>query len=374
MRESMEDGNCSYSSSGESLRGRLSSVGEIRIAVVVPAYRVQHKIIDVLAKIGPECCAVYVIDDACPEGSGELVRERCNDPQVRVVQHESNQGVGGATVTGFRHAIADDMDVVVKIDGDGQMDPSLMPKFVSPIARGAADFTKGNRFFNLEDVRAMPAMRLIGNAGLSFLTKISCGYWSIFDPTNGYFAVSAKVLAMLPLDKLDRRYFFESDLLFRLNTVRACVVDIPMQAVYADETSNLVVRRVIFEFFRKNIRNAFKRLFYNYFLRDFSVATLQLLVGLVFLSFGVLFGAIAWIGSAASGHFASTGTVMLSVLPTVLGVQLLIAFIGYDIAATPTTAIHPLLQDLDKKARASGTAGVKSTLDRAAHAEGEVSL
>jgi len=192
-------------------------------------------------------------------------------------------------------------------------------------------------------VRTMPKIRLIGNASLSFMTKLSSGYWNIFDPTNGYTAISSPVLSYLPLHKVNRRYFFECDLLFRLGTIQACVVDLPMTAIYADEESGLHVRRVFLQFLGGNMGNLFKRVFYSYFLRGFSIASLELLIGLLFLLFGVVFGAQGWAVSIRTGLPATTGTVMLAVLPIILGVQLLLSFLAFDIAATPNRVITPLL-------------------------------
>jgi len=292
-------------------------------------------IFEVLAAIGPEVARIYVVDDACPEESGKRVESTCSDPRVTVLFHAQNQGVGGAVITGYRQALADGMDVVVKIDGDGQMDPALLPCFALPILEGQADYTKGNRFHNPEGVVKMPLVRLLGNAGLSFVAKFSAGYWDVFDPTNGYTAIHARVLEELPLDKISKRYFFESDMLFRLNIHRAVVLDIPMRAVYGDERSNLQIARVAPEIFVKNLRNLGKRIVYNYFLRDTSAASFELLVGGGLALFGVIYGAVAWSRSVAIGVPASSGTVMLAALPTILGVQLLLAFIAHDVASVP---------------------------------------
>ena len=155
-----------------------------KIAVVIPCYRVRDRILGVLQKIGPEIDVIYVIDDCCPEQAGQHVAENCHDPRVRVIRHQQNLGVGGATMTGYRAAVQDGMDVVVKIDGDGQMDPALVPSFVAPILDGRADYTKGNRFYDPEDLKGMPVVRLVGNAVLSFMSKASSGYWNVFDPTK----------------------------------------------------------------------------------------------------------------------------------------------------------------------------------------------
>ena len=180
-----------------------------------------------------------------------------------------------------------------------------------------------------------------------FHSSASCstGYWDIFDPTNGYTAIRAEVAAKLPLAKISQRYFFESDLLFRLNTLRAVVVDIPMNACYADETSNLHIASIIGEFLTKHLRNFGKRIFYNYFLRDMSLASLELLAGLALLGFGTGFGVYRWHQSAEAGLATPAGTVMLAALPVMLGLQFLLAFFGYDIATVPRRPRTARLQE-----------------------------
>ncbi len=219
-----------------------------QIAVVVPCYRVSRQVLGVIGRIGPECWRIYVVDDACPEGSGDLVEAKCADPRVRIIRHRRNLGVGAAVMSGYRAALDDGADIIVKIDGDGQMAPELLPGFVAPILSGHADYCKGTRFYELDQLGRMPLVRKLGNAALSFMAKLSGGYWDIFDPANGYTAIHASVARRLPFDKISERYFFETDMLFRLNTIRAVVVDIPMDASYGDETSSLKVFRVFPEF------------------------------------------------------------------------------------------------------------------------------
>jgi glycosyltransferase involved in cell wall biosynthesis len=308
----------------------------IRIAVVIPCYRVVDHIREVVQDIGPEVDRIYCIDDKCPDGSGEFIRSTISDKRVTVIFHEANQGVGGATATGYKAALADGAEVVVKLDGDGQMDAGLIGAFVSPILEGNADYTKGNRFFRLEDVRMMPRLRLFGNAVLSFFSKFSTGYWNIFDPTNGYTAIHSQTLKNLPLDEISRDYFFESDMLFRLNTLGAVVIDVPMAARYGKEASNLRIRNVAFLFFMKHTTNFAKRIFYNYYLRDFNVASIELLLGTVLLTFGAGFGLNRWMESAASGVPATAGTVMLAAFPALAGLQLLLGFLNFDIQNTPS--------------------------------------
>jgi glycosyltransferase involved in cell wall biosynthesis len=321
---------------------------QTKIAIIIPAYKVRSFILDVIASIGPEVARIIVVDDACPENSGRHVIEHCQDPRVQVLFHEYNLGVGGAVMTGYTAAIEADMDIFVKIDGDGQMDPSLVDSFVTPIVLGYADYTKGNRFYDLENISRMPKMRIFGNAVLSFMTKLSTGYWDLFDPTNGYTAIHREAAKSLPLQRISRRYFFETDMLFRLGTVRAKVMDVPMDAVYGDEVSNLKISKIFGEFLRKHFINMNKRIFYNYFLRGMSVASLELLFGTVILVFGTLFGAYNWSYSVHQGISTPIGTIMISALSVLCGLQLLLAFLSFDFANVPRQALH-----LTRRARPS---------------------
>lgn len=311
-----------------------------QIAVVIPCYKVRQQILGVLQEIGPHVHTIFVVDDCCPENTGDFVEQNCSDPRVVILRHPENQGVGGAVMTGYQAAIDANIDVIVKIDGDGQMDPGLLLNFVEPILSGEADYTKGNRFYDLEKITAMPKMRLFGNAALSFLTKLSSGYWTLFDPTNGYTAIHRDVARHLPFKKISRRYFFETDILFRLNTLRAVAVDIPMDAKYGDEVSNLKISKIIGEFAAKHMRNFAKRVFYNYYLRDMSLASIEMPVGVFMMVFGTLFGGYHWLGSAYAGTPTPLGTVMLSALPIIIGIQLVLAFLAYDINSVPVRAIH----------------------------------
>jgi glycosyltransferase involved in cell wall biosynthesis len=315
------------------------------ISVVIPCFRVSKQILAVLAAIPAECDAVYVVDDACPEGSGDTVEAECHDRRVRVLRHEQNQGVGGATLTGYRAALADGATIIVKLDGDGQMDPALIPRLLQPILAGEADYSKGNRFFELGGLDPMPRMRLLGNSLLSFMSKLSSGYWNIFDPTNGFTAIHAAVLNQLPLAKLARGWFFESDLLFRLGVLRAVVCDVPMPARYGGESSSLKIRRVVREFAWGHLVNTSKRIFYNYYLRNFNIASIEIVLAMVFLVFGTGFGITRWVQGTRVGVASTSGTVMLAALPVIVAVQLTLAFLSYDLQNVPKDPLHPRLGD-----------------------------
>jgi len=309
----------------------------------------------VLARIGPEVGWIFVVDDACPDHTGDRVEAASMDPRVRVLRHAENQGVGGATLTGYRAALDTPAEVVVKLDGDGQMDAGLIQELTAPALGGEADYVKGNRFYNLRDVVRMPRVRLLGNAVLSFMTKLSSGYWQLFDPTNGFTAIHRVALQEIDLERVSRRYFFETDLLYHLNQARAVVVEMPMRAVYDNEPSSLRPGRVAGPFLWGHVRNFFRRVIYSYFVRGFSVASLALLMSLPLLVFGVGFGAYQWSESVSSGTTASAGTVMLAALPILLGAQLLLSWLSHDIAAEPRLPLQHFSRP--RAAQRSNTSG-----------------
>lgn len=315
----------------------------MKIAAVIPCYKVRERVSAVLAAIGPEVTAIYVVDDGCPEKTGDHVESINTDPRVKVVRNAQNLGVGGAVKAGYRAALADGADIVVKLDGDGQMDPALVPALVRAIAEGRADYVKGNRFFDLAHLASMPRLRLFGNATLSLVNKVASGYWDVMDPTNGFTAIHARVLALLPLEKIADDYFFESDVLFRLGTLRAVVLDMPMHARYDGAPSNLRVGSVVARFPGRYLARFFKRILYGYFLRDFNAGTVQLVLAALLTLGGGAFGLWHWYLSVTTGIPATSGTVMLAALPVLLGGHLLLSAINFDIANVPRRPIHPFL-------------------------------
>ncbi len=316
-----------------------STNAPLKIAVVIPCYKAGERVIEVIRAISEEVTWIFLVDDACPLKTGDLVEQSVQDSRVQILRHTSNLGVGGATLTGYRAALNVNASIVVKLDADGQMDPRLIKSFCQPIADRRADYVKGNRFFHRTNLRGMPVIRLLGNAGLSFLTKFSTGYWQLFDPTNGYTAIHANVLRALPLEHLANRYFFESDLLYQLGQVRAVVHDLPMHAIYQDEVSSLQPLRMIYPFLRGHTRNFIRRIFYSYFVRGFSLASIELLLGLMALIFGLIFGSYQWCLSSQTQISATAGTVMLAAMPIILGVQLLLSWLHFDVHAEPRIPI-----------------------------------
>ena len=304
------------------------------IVVVMPAYRSAARIGSVLAGMPPLVHRIVVVDDASPDDLARVVSAAA-DPRIVVLRHPMNRGVGGATRTGFAAAIELGADVVVKIDSDGQMDPERIPDLVAPILAGDADFTKGNRFHDLRFLRAMPPTRRLGNLGLSFLVKAASGYWSVFDPCNGFLALRAKHLRALRPEMLAERYFFEISLLCEAYSVRAVLRDVPMPPQYGDEVSSLSPAKSAFEFLPRLVARLVRRIGYTYFLHDFNLVSVFLCGGLPLLLFGVAWSAYHWYRSYATGVVATSGTVIIGALTIILGFQLLLQAVVLDVQSEP---------------------------------------
>ena len=314
------------------------------IATVIPAYRVERDIESVINGLPAYVKHIIVVDDASPDSSFDLVTAAAQkDIRITLIRHSQNLGVGAAMVTGFRKALELGAQIVVKLDGDGQMDSTHLPALITPLIEGKADYVKGNRFRDFQSLQQMPFIRRLGNLGLSFLTKAATGYWNIFDPTNGFFAIRAEILTQLPLDNLDRRYFFETSMLSNLYLLDAFILDVPIPARYRGETSNMVIRSVLIEFPLKLTRTFLRRIILKYFLIDFSMTSVYLLAGIPLLLFGLIFGITKWIQYANIGIAAPTGTVMLPTLSLILGIQILLSAIEIDLNSTPSQALtNPL--------------------------------
>jgi len=309
---------------------------KFNLAVVIPAYRVADTIEAVLNDLPAYLRHIIVVDDASPDNTSELVEALAKrNRHIILIRHAQNQGVGGAVLTGFKKALELGAQVIIKLDGDHQMDPVHIPELVTPLLEGRADYVKGNRFRDFGSLRHMPLIRRIGNLGLSFLTKAATGYWNCFDPTNGFFAIRAEILAQLPLERIDRGYFFETSMLANLYLLDAFVLDVPMPARYRGERSSMSIWRVLIEFPAKLFAIVLRRLLLRYFLFDFSMVSVYLLTGIPLILFGLIFGSVKWIQYYRLGVAAPTGTVILPTLALILGIQILLSAIEIDMNAAP---------------------------------------
>ncbi|MCY2960266.1 MAG: glycosyltransferase family 2 protein [Planctomycetota bacterium] len=314
-----------------------------RVGVVIPAYRVAPQIERVIRGLPDWVVSIVVVEDQSPDDTAERVA-RLADPRVTLIRHPANRGVGGAMKTAFAEAVRQGLDVVVKMDGDDQMDPAHLPALVQPLLDGRADVVKANRYSSLGSLRGMPLVRVVGNGGLAFLVKLASGYWNVFDPANGYFAARGEALARLDIDSLPERYFFESGFLIELGIQRAVVQDVAIPARYADEHSSLSPLRVLLEFPPRLLLGLVRRVFWRYFVHDFTALSVYLLLGLPLLAWGIGFGAVEWARLHGTNTYASAGVVMLAAMPIILGAQLLLQAITLDVQNVPRTPISPPLR------------------------------
>ncbi len=304
------------------------------IAVIIPAYRVEKWISRVISNLPDYVDEIIVVDDASPDNLVQVVND-LNLPKVTLLHHEINQGVGGAMKTGFREALRMGVDLVVKMDGDDQMDPKYLSGFLFPLIKDESDYIKGNRFGIIADVSNMPVIRRIGNLILSLATKFVSGYWHVVDSQNGYQAIKTRVLRKLNLDWIDDSYFFENSMLLNLNIIEARVSDIYIPSRYIDEESSMSILNIIFRFPFKLIKGFFSRIIYRYFYKDFSPVFVFLFVGLISLIGGGTWGCVAWYNSVMYNQEVPIGTFALGLIPILLGSQMLLSAMIMDVQQSP---------------------------------------
>ena len=306
------------------------------ITVVIPCYNVSKHIGDVISKLPPEVNWIITVNDCSKDDTGKVLMSlQQTNKKIVVIDHESNQGVGGAMITGFKKAIELNSDVAVKLDGDGQMDSNYLAALIKPIIDNKADYTKGNRFRDFKALRQMPVLRRFGNLGLSFMIKAASGYWNIFDPNNGFIAISNEMLRTININKIHKRYFFESSMLIELYHCDAVIQEIPMKARYGDEVSHLSLTRTLLGFPPKLLKAFIRRIILRYFLFDFNIASLYPLFGIPLFFIGLIYGIVNFIEYGSSHTPAPTGTVVIPTLLIIMGFQLLLSATSFDISNYP---------------------------------------
>jgi glycosyltransferase involved in cell wall biosynthesis len=306
----------------------------LRVGVAIPAYKVERHVAQVIVGLPDWVDQILVVDDASPDGSAARV-QALGDPRVQLLRHEHNQGVGAALRTAYTFALQHGLDVIVKMDGDGQMDPAELPRLLHPLVQQRADYAKGNRFHDLEALKAMPRWRRYGNVALTLLAKAASGYWNLSDPTNGYTAIRAEVLRRLDLVALHPRYFFEQSLLIQLGIARAVVAEVHMPARYGDERSSMSLARVLLSFPFLLARGLARRVYWRYFFYEMTATSVFLLCGLLLTAFGLGFGGLRWYVGWETHTPQTAGTVLLAALPFILGFQLLLQALVLDVQDVP---------------------------------------
>ncbi len=305
-----------------------------KIIIVIPCFKVKNKISNVITKVPDWVYKIICVDDCCPQGTGKYIEQNINDDRILTIYNELNEGVGGACLVGFKKAVELGAEIIVKVDGDDQMDLSLLNKFIEPIILNEADFTKGNRFTKLIDYLEMPVLRKIGNISLSFFNRFSSGYWNLFDTTNGYLCFNSKIINILPLEKISKNYFFESDLLNWLYIIRAKVKDIPIRSIYNNEKSNINIFSVLIKFPPLYFRNFFRRFFYEYCVRNPDMKFISFIVGLFSLFFGLIYSFSVWRTGIGDDPLPS-GTVGIALISLLVGINFISYFFVSDMNNYP---------------------------------------
>ena len=307
-----------------------------KIAVVIPYYNASKHIVSVVDKLPEYVCKIYIVNDKSPDQLpfNELKELKCYS-KIERIELDTNLGVGGATKKGFIKAVQDEMEFVIKVDSDDQMDTTYIPDLLMPLIEDKADYAKGNRFRDFKALKSMPNTRKTGNLFLSFLTKTATGYWNNFDPTNGFFAVKTSFLKDIYFENLANRYYFETSLIAEMYFQNARIQDVTMPALYGDEKSSMTVWKMPFVFLPKLIKTFLKRIVKTYFIYDFNMSSIYILLGLPLFLFGVVYGIYKWCHYSSVDELAPTGTIMLITLSIILGFQLLLQAIHYDIMRTP---------------------------------------
>jgi len=303
------------------------------ISISVPAHNEAKLIADVITGIPAFVDHICVVDD-CSTDETAAIAAAVGDSRVHLIRHEVNTGVGGAVISGHRKGLDLGCDVSVVMAGDNQMDPGYLPALLDPLIDGGFGFSKANRFFSMESFRGMPGYRVFGNVVLSFLTKLASGYWNLFDPQNGYTAITRETLERLDLTRISQGYEFENDLLINLNILDVRATDVAVPAVYGQEASGIRLSRVIPAISWLLVRGFWKRLIWKYVMRSFSPIALFFFTALLLLLWSFVFG--LWVLVETLGtSTASTGTVLLAIVPFMTAVQLLLSALVLDIQQSP---------------------------------------
>ena len=296
----------------------------MKTVAIVPCYKSSNIAPRVVKDLMQYVDFIICVDDNCPEKTGLLIKNNIISDKLKVLFHTKNMGVGGATKTGINYAQKIQAEIIVKIDSDGQMDPKNIPQLIEPIKNKTSDFTKGNRFRNIDVLVSMPKIRLIGNILLSFITKLSTGYWELFDPTNGFIAMNTKILNRIQYTKTDNRYFFETDLLFRCGLYDVLVSEIEIPTVYKNENSGLNPLLEAFRYSFSHVVIFLKRIIYQYFLIDFNPGSLSIFLGSLFS------GLRSIIYYKNLNIETPLGMKILFLTTAIISMQLIISFIYYD--------------------------------------------
>lgn len=304
---------------------------DLRVAAILPCFNEERLIAKTVSSLPGFVDDIIIVDDQSGDGTwSEIQRLASENSKIRAIQHERNTGIGGAYISGFNWSLANNCDLVFTMAGDAQCNTDYMPAMINKLIDHDLDYVKANRFVHLEELKQMPAFRRVGNTVITILTKFATGYYSVFDSQNGYGVFKRKTLEDLPFEHIGRRYDYENTLLISLAIMDATVSDEPVPAIYGDETSTIPVFKTTMRALRVIWSGYWRRMYYKYIVVNFHPIALFTILGIFLGAFGALFGIYLLIDRAISGISPTSGSVILSVLPIILGLQLCLTAVTMD--------------------------------------------
>lgn len=304
---------------------------KLRIAAILPCFNEEKLIGKTINALPSFVDDIIAVDDNSTDNTWKTITKIADgNKRVRPIHMDNNEGIGGAYIKGFEYALESGADLIFTMAGDAQCNQDYMKMMADTLLNENLDYVKANRFVHLDELKQMPKFRRVGNTVITILTKFSSGYYSIFDSQNGYGVFKRKTLETLPFEHIGRRYDYENTLLIALSIMNARVKDEPVPAIYGDEVSTIPVFKTTMRALKVVWQGFWKRIYYKYVVVNFHPIALFIFSGLIFNIIGLLFGALILFDKLLYDQSPSTGTVMLCVLPIILGVQLLLSAITMD--------------------------------------------
>ena len=316
------------------------------IGAIIPCFKSPAEIIRLAEELLQYVCIAVFVDDYCPYHTGQSLSAHFNyDERVVVLFHTSNGGVGKAFKTGADYLIKQNVDYVLKIDSDYQMEPKNIPLLFDSIRRANCQVAKSTRLTSMTDASSMPLHRLVGNLSLTFMARVSTGYWELSDPTNGFILMKTDTLQLIQYHRLADDYLFETDFLFRCAINNITINEVPMPAIYNNSHSSLNEVRIIAPMLHKHLQILTKRVLIQYYLRDFNIGSLELLLAALFSFSTFVVAIMTSLNTINTGIPAVPGNIGLFLALLILSCQFLISFIYYD---TNQQVLFRLLRSLKK--------------------------
>lgn len=306
---------------------------KLSIGVAVPAYNEEKLIEKTLTTMPDFVDHIVVINDCSSDKTLSIIKKlQKNNKRIAIIDNKENHGIGYSLTKGLKKAAELGCDRVAIMAGDAQMDPDQLSPMLDNMAKRSLDFIKANRFMHLEALKSMPKYRRIGNIVVTILTKFATGYYSIFDTQNGYVIYSKDVIDRMPWHLIGDRYEFENTILIGLSIIDAKIGDFPIPALYGDETSTIKLFSTTMRVLKCLMIGFWQRIYYKYILYSFHPIALFLLTGLTLFTVGIIAGIWMLVVKIITSISPTSGTVMLAVLPIILGIQLLLTALVMDVS------------------------------------------